>query len=268
MEVHTRNLDVSKHNVKKHLSHALDISCSNSGMDIYSNRRRWLAHWIDTEYSGNKARAAEATGYSRSQISQFLSDTYQEGRSPQEKAARTIERKFKKPDRIMETPAPGTVADAPSPALQPASGQTPTDLAYVTRDGAVVVIELKDVSRDGETVEEALKRSESQAVEYLKSLPDYVVSAHKAVSNAYQANAPRETFDAITVLFSQLLARESGTIVPPTKDETVKSPSAMQSIKDQAERAQRDAESRLATRNEEPRAARRSGEKRQKNIRH
>ncbi|MCW5141082.1 hypothetical protein [Burkholderia cenocepacia] len=108
MQVHARNLDVSQHNVKKHLRHGLDISCCNPGMDIYANRRRWLAHWIETDFEGSRRRAEEATGYSRSQLSQYLSDTYQDGKSPQERAARALEKRFGKPERIMETPAPGT----------------------------------------------------------------------------------------------------------------------------------------------------------------
>lgn len=236
-------------------------------MDIYANRRRWLAHWIDTEYGGNKARAAEATGYSRSQISQFLSETYQEGRSPQEKAARTLEKKFGQPERIMETPAPGT--DAPDSSAQTSAttiDRPAVDMAFVGPDGRLVVMEVKR-STKAETPETLLNAQE-QARSYLKALPDYVVSAYRAIDGAYRANAPRETFDAITHLFSQLIPAESGKLTAPKKDEAVKSSPAMQSVQVQAERALKDAESHLATRSEDKRAARRIGDKRSKNIRH
>lgn len=75
-------------------------------MDIYENRRQWLAYWIEHDYRGDRTAAERATGYSRSQLSQFLSKKYQDGKSIQERAARRIEEKFGKAERIMETPAP------------------------------------------------------------------------------------------------------------------------------------------------------------------
>lgn len=267
VQVHFHNLDVSKHEVKKHLSHALDISCSNSGMDIYANRRRWLAHWIDTEYGGNKARAAEATGYSRSQISQYLSDNYQEGRSPQEKAARSLEQKFGKPSRVMETPSPGTTGESLLPTPDAVRHEAEHDVVLMSPDGTKVFIELKSYKGPAKYPKK-IWSDRVPIAEYLKILPDYVSEAFKAIARAYLANVPRETFDAITVLFSQLRSSEGGTITAPKKDETVESPSAMRSLMEEAEKTRRDAESRLATRSEEPRGARRAGEKRSKNIRH
>ncbi|MGB8422219.1 hypothetical protein [Paraburkholderia sp.] len=262
MQVHSHNLDCSKHNVKKHLSHALDISCSNSGMDIYSNRRRWLAHWIDTEYGGNKARAAEATGYSRSQISQFLSDSYQEGRSPQEKAARTLEHRFKKPDRIMETPAPGTALPTTSSNEPSYPGDVDGLFIRTAEDGThYMLFEIKRPR--GST-----SHPESQMTRYFVDLPDYVVAAHNAVMEAHCSKAPREVFDAVAVLFSQLRIPESGSIDAPRKDETERQPSAASNMKEHAERAKKGAESRLATRSGGTSGAQKVGGKRPKSHPH
>jgi transcriptional regulator with XRE-family HTH domain len=113
------------------------------------------------------------------------------------------------------------------------------------------------------------EEARSQAEQYVDALlPAYVQDAIAAIREAYKRDAPRETFDAVRVLFSQLRAPESGKLTPLKKDEAVKSSPAMQSISEQAARAMEDAESHLATRTEEKRAARRVGEKRSKNIRH
>jgi hypothetical protein len=242
VEVHSRNLDVSKHNVKKllaggveaskqtiqkRLNHVLEVSCFNVGMDIYENRRRWLAYWIEHDFKGDRKAAEMATGYTRSQLSQFLSKSYQGGESPQEKAARRLEKKFGKAERIMETPAPG-------------AGQAPLvpTLQYIP-----------PTETDSE-------------------LPSYVLDAIMAVRKAYIDKVPREVFDAVRVLFSQLHNPESGKLTPPKKDEAVGSSDAMQSISGQAKRVMEDAESHLATRSGDKRAARADGGKRSKNIRH
>ncbi|NVI23067.1 hypothetical protein G4D42_06300 [Burkholderia pseudomallei] len=231
MKVHGHNLEVSQRYVKKHLSHALEISCCNPGMDIYENRRQWLAYWIEHDFGGDRAAAERTTEYSRSQLSQFLSRKYQDGKSIQERAARTIETRFGKPERIMETPAP----TADRPPLVPT-------LRY-----------------EGEPA--PVKTDEQQ-------LPDFVRKAIEAVKVAHSKGAPREIFDGITALLSTLNVHDSGTITSQ-QDETVsKAASPLASMSETAEQEIRDAESRLATRDEDHRAARRSGERRSKGIRH
>jgi hypothetical protein len=155
-------------------------------MDIFANRRKWLAHWVETEFDGNKARAAAATGYSRAQISQFLSDTYQGGKSPQEKAARRIEERFGKPDRIMEQPAPT---------------DEQTEFA-------------KNTVRAFIPPESPWSRANISA-----EPPAYVRDATIALLTAYHAGAPRELFDSIRSILSLLVQSESATIKPsPTSD--------------------------------------------------
>lgn len=67
---------------------------------IYENRRRWLEHWIAE--AGGRPKFEEKYAYTRSQLAQFLSAEYNEGRSIGDIAARRIERKLKKPDRSMD----------------------------------------------------------------------------------------------------------------------------------------------------------------------
>jgi phage repressor protein C with HTH and peptisase S24 domain len=62
-------------------------------MDIHARRRARLALIIEETAKGNVAEFARAHAYSRSQISQFLSETYNGGRSIGERAARKIEEK-------------------------------------------------------------------------------------------------------------------------------------------------------------------------------
>jgi len=66
-------------------------------MDIHTRRRARLALVIEETAKGNIAEFARAHGYSRSQISQFLSETYNDGRSIGERAARKIEEKVGAP---------------------------------------------------------------------------------------------------------------------------------------------------------------------------
>ncbi|WP_155630503.1 hypothetical protein [Burkholderia territorii] len=232
MKVHGGNLEVSQRYVKKHLDHVLEISCCNPGMDIYENRRQWLAYWIKHDFGDDRAKAGLSTGYSRSQLSQFLSRTYQDGKSIQERAARTIENRFGKAERIMETPAP--TADHPPliPMLKYEGDAPPMNT--------------------GE-----------------QELPDYVRRAVEAVVAAHKIGASREIFDGITALFSALNMARSGMIGAQRKDETAsKAASPLASLSEAVEQEIKDAESRLATRDEDQRAARRSGERRSKGARH
>lgn len=66
-------------------------------MDIYARRRARLALLVEERAGGNIAEFARAYGYSRSQISQFLSETYNGGRSIGERAARTIDERTGNP---------------------------------------------------------------------------------------------------------------------------------------------------------------------------
>jgi SOS-response transcriptional repressor LexA len=66
-------------------------------MDIYARRRARLAMLVEQKTQGNVAEFARTYGYSRSQISQFLSDTYNGGRSIGERAARTLDERLGNP---------------------------------------------------------------------------------------------------------------------------------------------------------------------------
>lgn len=81
-------------------------------MDIYDNRRQWLAHWIQTLVNGDRAEFERQYGYSRSQVAQFLSRTYQDGRSIGDIAARRLEKKLGFPDRTMDAPFSEAAAHA------------------------------------------------------------------------------------------------------------------------------------------------------------
>jgi transcriptional regulator with XRE-family HTH domain len=132
------------------------------------------------------------------------------------------------------------------------------DVVIRNSDGSVTLMEVK--LRPG-------RMAEPRSIDE-EEFPAYVQDAQKALLEAFHANAPREVFDAVRVLFSQLKPAATGKLDTPEKDEAVKSSPAMQSIQTQAERAMEDAESHLATRTEDKRAARRVGDKRSKNIRH
>ena len=64
---------------------------TDSLADIHAVRRTKLRALIDQRTAGNIAPFADQFGYSRSRVSQFLSDTYNEGRSIGERAARALE---------------------------------------------------------------------------------------------------------------------------------------------------------------------------------
>jgi transcriptional regulator with XRE-family HTH domain len=142
--------------------------------------------------------------------------------------------------------------------------QISESIAAEVKDAAKYTADIAAIDAKGNMVIMELKHH----AEYDADLPPYVSDAMMAIQKAYHDDVPREVFDAVRVLFSQLKSSDSGKLTPLKKDEAVKSSPAMQSIKEQAERAQKDAESHLATRTEEKRAARRVGEKRSKNIRH
>lgn len=60
-------------------------------MDVFARRRARLQLLVDQLANGNISDFAKKFGYSRAQVSQFLSEKYNSGRSIGERAARTIE---------------------------------------------------------------------------------------------------------------------------------------------------------------------------------
>ncbi len=60
-------------------------------MDVFSTRRSRLQLLVDQISSGNISDFAKKYGYSRAQVSQYLSEKYNDGRSIGERAARSIE---------------------------------------------------------------------------------------------------------------------------------------------------------------------------------
>ncbi|WP_230406297.1 LexA family protein [Alcaligenes ammonioxydans] len=90
--VHASSIDNSKQKEKKHLNQCLVFSCFNHVMDIYATRRRNLQQLIDDRAQGNAADFARSVGRERAQIAQYLSPTYNSGRSIGERVARAIEK--------------------------------------------------------------------------------------------------------------------------------------------------------------------------------
>lgn len=62
-----------------------------SSDQVYATRRSQLRRLIAMRTGGNASAFAKEMGYSRAQISQFMSATYNDGRSIGERAARAIE---------------------------------------------------------------------------------------------------------------------------------------------------------------------------------
>lgn len=63
-------------------------------MDIFETRRRRLRELIDDLTQGNISVFGRRFGYSRAQLSQFISENYNDGRSIGERAARSLEEKI------------------------------------------------------------------------------------------------------------------------------------------------------------------------------
>lgn len=100
-------------------------------MDIFAIRRTRLKMMVDTVSQGNISAFAGKFGYSRAQISQYLSESYNGGRSIGERAARTLEEKFHAPTGWLDQPLNSleslTIADPtghPSRVLSAASDLT------------------------------------------------------------------------------------------------------------------------------------------------
>ena len=73
-------------------------------MDTFTIRRAWLRSLIDLSYGGSVSDFATKLGYSRSQVSQYLSSTYNDGRSIGERVARSIEQKAGMPAGWLDRP--------------------------------------------------------------------------------------------------------------------------------------------------------------------
>lgn len=90
----TESLDISIQSVKNYLDHSLETSCSNRVMDArakkYANRRARLKQLIQ-EKAESPAAFARQYGYTRSQIGQYISATYNDGRNPGEGAIEKLE---------------------------------------------------------------------------------------------------------------------------------------------------------------------------------
>lgn len=89
--IHGSSIDFSKLNVKILLRQCLVFSCSNRRMDIHEIRRRNLRQLVDSVAEGNMAKFGQMIGKERSQVAQYLSPTYNGGRSIGERVARSIE---------------------------------------------------------------------------------------------------------------------------------------------------------------------------------
>lgn len=106
---HAGSLEISKRNAKKYLSHCLENSCCNGDMDIFAIRRQNLRRIIDSDpvAKGNDAAFGRKIGYDRSKIAQYLSPTYNNGRSPGERVARTLESLIGLPEMALDRPLNG-----------------------------------------------------------------------------------------------------------------------------------------------------------------
>lgn len=60
----------------------------------YANRRARLLRLIDEQANGNKAEFGRRYGYTRAQIGQYVSETYNEGRTPGEGVIEKLEDKI------------------------------------------------------------------------------------------------------------------------------------------------------------------------------
>lgn len=107
------SIEFSKHEVKNNLDHCLDDSCSNSAMnkrtDKYANRRARLLRLIDEKAGGNKAEFARMYGYTRGQIGQYTSNTYNDGFSMGEGVLEKLEARVGLPRGWFDRPLDGSM---------------------------------------------------------------------------------------------------------------------------------------------------------------
>jgi len=126
-----RSLDISIHNVKNNLNHGLEICCSNAVMDKrlekYENRRKRLRRLIDERANGNQAAFGRMYGYERSQISQYLSASYNKGRSPGGNVIDDLEDKLGLPPGWFDINDGGQTAGWPFKTISPERYAQATD---------------------------------------------------------------------------------------------------------------------------------------------
>lgn len=131
--------------------------------DIFATRRARLRSLVDEHSIGNIAVFAEKFGYSRAQISQYLSESYNGGRSIGERAARLIEEKVRVPVGWLDQPMgslSGLLKDA-------------HNLSEELDDTARQLIQLNikvlgNVTPDDEGVIEVIEQQSKDAQRYLR----------------------------------------------------------------------------------------------------
>lgn len=149
-------------------------------MDIFETRRTRLKMLIERTAKGNVAAFASKYGYSRSQISQYLSETYNEGRSIGERAARLLEAKTAIQDGWLDhsiNTVQSFIFDATSGALTDTktltieSASDPNSSNLITRNiplaGIVAPLEFGVVE-----IHDVPKAKDQKFVEYYSSVSD------------------------------------------------------------------------------------------------
>lgn len=125
------SLDISIRQVKNNLNHSLEICCSNAVMDKrqakYENRRKRLRRLIEERADGNQAAFGRMYGYERSQISQYLSATYNKGRSPGGNVIDDLEEKLGLPPGWFDIDDNGRAIEWPFTTISPERYAQTTD---------------------------------------------------------------------------------------------------------------------------------------------
>lgn len=132
-------------------------------MNIYAIRRARLRLLIDNIAGGNISTFAGRFDYSRSRMSQYLSETYNEGRSIGERAARSLEEAAGIPSGWMDRPItdgesastlkPASLSDDYPAPMEPTSGNLiPRNLivkaTLLAQDaGAVKIVEMASADK-------------------------------------------------------------------------------------------------------------------------
>lgn len=93
----------------------------------YENRRRRLRQLIDERAGGNQAAFGRMYGYERSQISQYLSATYNKGRSPGGNVIDDLEDKLGLPPGWFDIDNDSRAGDWPFKSISPERYAEATD---------------------------------------------------------------------------------------------------------------------------------------------
>jgi hypothetical protein len=141
-------------------------------MDIFEIRRSRLKHLVGEIANGNVSIFAGRFGYSPAQISQYLSSTYNDGRSMGERVARTLEQRVSVPqgwlDRPMHTIEPAITGVSGEQTLyaQPAPNLfNPVPLRWIGITSAEDSIEIRESPEKGRLVDFATASLGSFAVQ-------------------------------------------------------------------------------------------------------